>query len=147
MVHAEIRKMVNTLKNGANRERRLSRNWPGTQSPLCPSTISHNAPFCSRNVHICAYFCYHMMHCGIIVQCWPRPPTQICATGELCISCGAYKPTVCSSSLCYMDISVTIVILLRLHLCPIYHVIICCCALCWNHIAIYTTNHTGPHIP
>ena len=26
--------------------------------------ISHNASFCSRNVHTCAHFCYKMVHCG-----------------------------------------------------------------------------------
>ena len=30
---------------------------------------THNAPFCNRNVHIRAYFCYKMMHCGIFVWC------------------------------------------------------------------------------
>ena len=25
--------------------------------------------FCNRNVHICAHFCYKMVHCGIFVYC------------------------------------------------------------------------------
>ena len=29
--------------------------------------ISHNVPFCNRNVHTCAHFCYKMVHCGICV--------------------------------------------------------------------------------
>ena len=28
------------------------------QIPRCASPISHNAPFCNRNVHMCAHFCY-----------------------------------------------------------------------------------------
>ena len=32
-------------------------------------TISHNAPFCKRNVHTCAYFCYNMVHYGILNWC------------------------------------------------------------------------------
>ena len=31
--------------------------------------MSHNAPFCNRNVHMCAHFCYEMVHCGIFVWC------------------------------------------------------------------------------
>ena len=27
--------------------------------------VSHNALFYNRNVHICAHFCYKMVHCGI----------------------------------------------------------------------------------
>ena len=37
--------------------------------PQRDSPISHNAPFCSRNVHICAHFCYKIVHCGIFVWC------------------------------------------------------------------------------
>ena len=33
--------------------------------PQCTGRISHNAPFCNRNVHACAHFCYKMVHCGI----------------------------------------------------------------------------------
>ena len=36
-----------------------------TQIPQCIRWISHNAPFCNRNVHTCAHFCYKMVHCGI----------------------------------------------------------------------------------
>ena len=31
--------------------------------------ISHKAPFCNRNVHMCAHFCYKVVHCGIFVWC------------------------------------------------------------------------------
>ena len=40
-----------------------------TQIPQCTSPISHNAPFCNRNVHMCAHFCYKTVHCGIFVWC------------------------------------------------------------------------------
>ena len=40
---------------------------PFAQIPQCTSPISHNAPFCNRNVHMCAHFCYKMVHCGIFV--------------------------------------------------------------------------------
>ena len=39
------------------------------QIPWCTSPISHNAPCCSRNVHMCAHFCYKMVHFGIFVRC------------------------------------------------------------------------------
>ena len=31
--------------------------------------ISHDAPFCNRNVHTCAHFCYKVMHCGLWDWC------------------------------------------------------------------------------
>ena len=31
--------------------------------------LSKNAPFCNRNVDMCAHFCYKMMQCGIAVWC------------------------------------------------------------------------------
>ena len=33
------------------------------------TNASHNAPFCNRNVHKCAHFCYKMVHCGIWDWC------------------------------------------------------------------------------
>ena len=39
------------------------------QISKCTSPISHNAPFCNRNVHMCAHFCYKIVHYGIFVQC------------------------------------------------------------------------------
>ena len=39
------------------------------QIPQYTSPISHNAPFCNRNVHMCAHFCYKIVHCGISVSC------------------------------------------------------------------------------
>ena len=42
---------------------------PVTQIPQCTSPVSHNAPFCDRNVHMYAHFCYKMVHCGIFVWC------------------------------------------------------------------------------
>ena len=44
-------------------------NRPVAQIPQCTIPIPHNAPFCNRNVHICAHFCYKMVHCGIFVWC------------------------------------------------------------------------------
>ena len=40
-----------------------------SQIPQCTSLISHNAPFCNRNVHMCAHFCYKMVHCGMSDRC------------------------------------------------------------------------------
>ena len=37
--------------------------------PQCTSPKPHNTPFCKRNVHMCAHFCYEMLHCGIFVWC------------------------------------------------------------------------------
>ena len=42
---------------------------PISQIPECIRQISHNAPFCNRNVHTCAHFCYKMLHCGIWHRC------------------------------------------------------------------------------
>ena len=30
----------------------------------CIRLITHSAPFCNRNEHTCAHFCYKMVHCG-----------------------------------------------------------------------------------
>ena len=35
--------------------------------PQCTSPISHTAPFCNINMHMCAHFCYKMVHYGIFV--------------------------------------------------------------------------------
>ena len=35
----------------------------------CNRLISHNAPLCNRNVHMCAHFCYKLVHCGIWDLC------------------------------------------------------------------------------
>ena len=43
--------------------------WPVAQISQCTSSVSHNAPFCYRNVHMCAHFCDKMAHCGIFVWC------------------------------------------------------------------------------
>ena len=40
-------------------------NRPFSQMPHHFTQIYHSAPFCSRNVHTCAYFCYKMVRCGI----------------------------------------------------------------------------------
>ena len=43
-------------------------NRPVAQTPQYTSPTLHNAPFCNRNVHRCAHFCYKMVHCGIFVM-------------------------------------------------------------------------------
>ena len=40
---------------------------PVAQIPQSTSHISHNAPLCNRNVHMCAHTFYKMVHCGIFV--------------------------------------------------------------------------------
>ena len=42
---------------------------PTTQITQSIRQISHNALFCSRNVHTSAHFCYKMVHCGIWDWC------------------------------------------------------------------------------
>ena len=42
---------------------------PVARIPQCTSLVSHNAPFCNRNVHVGAHFCYKMVHCGTSVGC------------------------------------------------------------------------------
>ena len=44
-------------------------NCTDAQIPENTSHISQNAPFCNRNVHMCAHFCYKMVHSGILVWC------------------------------------------------------------------------------
>ena len=42
---------------------------PISQIPQCTSHISHKAPFCNRNVHMCAHFSHEILHCGKLVWC------------------------------------------------------------------------------
>ena len=42
------------------------------QIPECTSPISHNTPFCIRNVHVCGHFCYKILQCRIFVRCIVR---------------------------------------------------------------------------
>ena len=44
-------------------------NMPISQIPQCTRQIFHNGPFCNRNVHTCAHFCYKMVHFGIWDWC------------------------------------------------------------------------------
>ena len=37
--------------------------------PQCIRQMSHTAPFCNRNVHTCAHFCYKIAQCGIWSWC------------------------------------------------------------------------------
>ena len=42
---------------------------PISQILQCIRQMSHNAPFCNRNVHTCAHFCYKVVHCGMYDWC------------------------------------------------------------------------------
>ena len=44
-------------------------NNPVAQITQCISLVSYNAPLCNRNVHLCAPFCYKIVHCGIWAWC------------------------------------------------------------------------------
>ena len=44
--------------------------WSVAQGLQCTCPISHNAPFCNRNVHMCAHFCCKMVHCGTFDELW-----------------------------------------------------------------------------
>ena len=45
-------------------------NMPSRSSKIpCIRQISHNAPYCNRNVRTCAQYCYKMLHCGMWHQC------------------------------------------------------------------------------
>ena len=54
----------------------------------------------------------------------------------LCISLGTHKPNRDSCPLCYMNVTMAIVVLLHVHVCWICHVMIYNCTLHWYHIAI-----------
>ena len=40
-----------------------------TNPTMHQSYFPHNIPFCSRNVHSCAHFCYKMVHCETCFGC------------------------------------------------------------------------------
>ena len=57
---------------------------PVAQIPQCTSPISHNAPFYSRNVHMCAHSVPNgtlwdicLMHCGICTRSLRPPGTHV----------------------------------------------------------------------
>ena len=54
---------------------------PFSLFPQCIRQISHNAPFCNRNVHACAHFCYKMVHCGIWNWCIVGFVQEVCLLG------------------------------------------------------------------
>ena len=41
---------------------------PDAHIPQWTSPISQDAPFCNKNVHVCAYSCYKILHCGIYLS-------------------------------------------------------------------------------
>ena len=53
-------------------------NRPISQIPQSIKQTSHSAPFCNRKVHICAHFCYKMVHCGIWNWCIVGFGQQVC---------------------------------------------------------------------
>ena len=91
-----------------------------SQIPQWTSPISHNAPFCNKNVHTCAHFCYKMVHCGTwdwciagfvrSVYCMPMIPNKLMHSApfswyKLCIRQGAHKPFGVSSSHCQIQVT------------------------------------------
>ena len=58
---------VNIFFSGYNYSILGSNNRSMAQISQCTSAIYHNAPFCNKNVHMAANFCYKMLHCGISV--------------------------------------------------------------------------------
>ena len=48
------------------------RTWscPFYHRPVALKPVSHNASFCNRNVNMCPYFSYKMVHCGILDTLW-----------------------------------------------------------------------------
>ena len=78
--------LQNTKGNQCNPRRAIS------QIPQCIRQISHNAPFCNRNVHMCAHFCYKLWDlCNI--QSYPNNTkggvqwhfTEACWTSTECL--------------------------------------------------------------
>ena len=73
---------------------------PISQIPQCIIQVSHNAPFCNRNVHRYAHFCYQMEHYGIrnwcivgFVQPIYLPATQTQQNITLSESCAHFRMT------------------------------------------------------
>ena len=57
------------LYNGTPHTQKESLCKPIPQTLQCIRHIFHNTPFCNRNAHTCAHFCYKMVHCGIWDWC------------------------------------------------------------------------------
>ena len=57
------------IRQNSNITQALTR--PAAQIPQCTSSISHNAPFCNRNVRVCTFLLQNafwdicLVHCGI----------------------------------------------------------------------------------
>ena len=52
-------------RNSIGCESAVDHNKPVAQIPRLISPVSHNAPFCNRNMHMCTYFRSKMVNCGI----------------------------------------------------------------------------------
>ena len=63
-------------------------NRPISQIPQCIRQIPHNAPFCNRNVHMCAHFCYKMMHCWVLDLCIMGFVQQVYWSNIMCTCVG-----------------------------------------------------------
>ena len=59
-------------------------NRSDAQIPQCTSFMSHNAPFCNRNVHTCAHFCYKTVHCGMWGESYQMLPCSV----DVLMHCG-----------------------------------------------------------
>ena len=95
-----------------------------SQIPQGIRQISHSTPFCNKNVHTCAHFCYKMVHCGIwdwlcnrsIV--WKTISNYMCFAVRLLMSWGICK---------YDDANVLIPFMYKyagliLGLCPVHEI-------------------------
>ena len=62
---------------------------PVSQIPQCTSPTPHNASFCNKNVHMCAHFCYKMVHCRMRDIC-----LMLCGNCEMGLLVCLTSPTV-----------------------------------------------------
>ena len=62
--------MTDKLKNSNVFVTCFYKYWVKLNKFTCPTMHqSHNAPYCNRNVHMRAHFCYKMVHRGIFFWC------------------------------------------------------------------------------
>ena len=64
---SEFTEFVQQLVQAYTKEYIRGPHIPISQIPQCIRQISHNAPFCNRNIS--AHFCFKMVYCGIFVEC------------------------------------------------------------------------------
>ena len=68
-IHYSFQILEDVQQSSGTESNLFQHNRPISQIPQRICAISHNAAFCNRNVHMCAHFCYKMLHCGISVWC------------------------------------------------------------------------------